>query len=178
LQVKIIAGHKIVMFYKVENIKRKKKSLQLTLTGLCYSFMWYPRAYLEEGVIRPPPTVAIYSSPRNIILDVTLVIYNFTILYWTFSDCEGNTYKTLVTKKVIKILGNCYLWPGAAKLAPYERYDQKSSWYLVWRLCAWTFFCSYSVVTLVFYVSCCVIYLYTVIKTTMCLIVLFSTTTG
>ena len=27
----------------------------------------------------------------DILLDVTPVIYNFTILYWTFSDCEGNT---------------------------------------------------------------------------------------
>jgi len=50
--------------------------------------------------------MAIQSSTGNILLHVTLAIYNLMCycLVNTFSDHEGNTSKTTMTRKVIKIL--------------------------------------------------------------------------
>ena len=51
----------------------------------------------------------------NILLHVTLVIYYCICLIGTFSDHEGKTYKTMMTKKVIKILGNLLHTPSNQK---------------------------------------------------------------
>lgn len=60
-------------------------------------------------------------STRNILLDVTLVIYDLKCVIGIFSDHEHSTYKTMMTKKVITISGDvrllsCPSWSLLSKI--------------------------------------------------------------